>query len=171
MTVTYRQVMADIRIRKRKRLRNKEVKALSEELSSILGVQIDFGDEPVDRAESPEFDLIFVGNDILGLIKDEKPFLTIRGVLRYKPALRYVTVDMGAVPYLTNGADCMGPGITDADESIAEGDLVWIKDIKNNVPLAIGISLRSGADLKKKEAGKAIKTLAHVGDKLWKAGE
>ncbi len=163
--------MADIRIRKRKRLRNKEVKALSDELSSILGVQIDFGDEPVDRAESPDFDLIFVGNDILGLIKDEKPFLTIRGVLRYKPVLRSVTVDMGAVPYLTNGADCMGPGITDADENIAEGDFVWIKDIKNNVPLAIGVALRSGADLKKKQSGKAIKTLTNVGDKLWKAGE
>ena len=78
---------------------------------------------------------------------------------------------MGAVPFITNGADCMGPGIVDADESIQEGDYVWIRDVKNQVPLAVGQALRSGADLKAKQPGKAIKSINNVGDKLWKAGE
>ena len=91
--------------------------------------------------------------------------------MKYRPAARSVTVDMGAVPFVTNGADVMGPGITDADESIAEGDLVWIKDVKNGAPLAIGKALRSGAELKNKAGGKAIKTIHYVGDKLWKTGE
>ncbi len=163
--------MAEIRIRKRKRLRNKEAKALADEISAAVGVPVFGGDEPVDRAESPDFDLIYVGNDILGMIVDEKPFLTLRGVLRYEPTKRYVTIDMGAVPFIANGADCMGPGIVEADPEIAEGDFVWIRDIKNKRPLAVGIALRSGADLAKKESGKAIKTLNTVGDKLWKAGE
>ena len=163
--------MADIRIRKRKRLRNKETKALSEELESVLGVPVFSDSEPVDRAESTDMDLIIVSNDILGFIIDEKPFLTVRGVLKYKPVKRFVTVDMGAVPFLTNGADCMGPGIVDADESIQEGDFVWIRDIKNQVPLAVGQALCSGADLKAKKPGKAIKSINNVGDKLWKAGE
>ena len=46
--------MAEIRIRKRKRLRNKEAKALSDEISAIVGVPVFTGDEPIDRAESPE---------------------------------------------------------------------------------------------------------------------
>jgi hypothetical protein len=108
-------IMADIRIRKRKRLRNKEVKALSEELESVLGVPVFSDSEPVDRAESTDMDLIIVSNDILCFIIGEKPFLTVRGVLKYKPVRRFVTVDMGAVPFITNGADCMGPGIVDAD--------------------------------------------------------
>ena len=163
--------MADIRMRKRKRLRNKEVKALSEELESVLGVPVFSDSEPVDRAESTDMDLIIVSNDILGFIIGEKPFLTVRGVLKYKPVRRFVTVDMGAVPFITNGADCMGPGIVDADESIQEGDYVWIRDVKNQVPLAVGQALRSGADLKAKQPGKAIKSINNVGDKLWKAGE
>lgn len=144
---------------------------MAEELSAAGGIAVDFGKGPVDRAESPDFDLIFVGNDILALISEGKAFFTVRGVLKYRPVKHYVTVDMGAVPYLINGADCMGPGIVDADDDIAEGDLVWIRDVKNNAPLAIGRALRSGSELKLKKPGKAIKALTCVGDKLWKEGE
>ena len=163
--------MADIMVRKRKRMREKEVKALREQFSEIFGVET-FGEkDAVDMAESSEYNLIFVNNDILGLVNEGKPFLTVRGLLKYKPEARAVTVDMGAVPYVTNGADIMGPGIVDADPSIQEGDLVWIRDIKNRVPLAVGMALRSGNSLKSKEKGKAIKAIHNVGDKLWKTGE
>ena len=163
--------MADIRIRKRKRMRGKEIKVISSELEEIFGVPVFTEDDTVDIAESSEFDLLFVDNDILGLVIEGRPFLTVRGVIKYKPIKRYVTVDMGAVPYITNGADCMGPGIVEADTSISSGDLVWIRDEKNKVPLAIGVSERSGEELLKRSSGKAIKTIHNVGDKLWKTGE
>lgn len=166
-----RRVMADIMIRKRKRMRSKEIKALSAQLEEILGVPVFNENEAVDMAESSEFNLIFVGNDILGIVRDGVPFLTVRGVLEYAPEKRYVTVDMGAVPFVVNGADVMGPGIIDADPDIKEGDMVWIRDVNNQRPLAIGASLRSGADLASKQPGKAIKSLHYVGDKLWKTGE
>lgn len=163
--------MADIRIRKRKRLRNKEVRALADQMEEQIGIRAFEGELPVDRAESPDFDLIFVGNDIFGLVKDDVPFLTVRGVLEYNPEKRFVTVDMGAVPFITNGADCMGPGIVEADDDIAEGDYVWIRDIRNKRCLAIGVAMRDTAALRGKKPGKAIKSLTYVGDKLWKAGE
>ncbi len=170
MSYALRGPMADIRIRKRKRLREKEAKALAGELEALLGAKVFDESLPVDRAESTDFDLIFVGNDILGLIKDGKPFLTVRGVLRYRPERRFVTVDMGAVPFITNGADCMGPGIVEADDGISAGDLVWIRDVKNMACLAVGTSLRDSAGLRSKRPGKAIISLNNVGDKLWKAG-
>ena len=163
--------MADIMIRKRKRMRVKEVKALSREMEEIFGTPVFTEDDAVDIAESAGFSLIFVGGDILGLVADGKPFLTIRGVMKYKPEKRYVTVDMGAVPYVANGADIMGPGIVESDPEIKEGDLVWIRDIKNRAPLAVGIALRPAEEMVSKEPGKAIKTIHFVGDKLWKTGE
>ena len=163
--------MADIRIKKRKRMREKEVKSLASQLSTIFDAEVFTEKDAVDIAESSDFDLIFVNNDILGLIYEGNPFLTVRGILKYRPEKRAVTVDMGAVPYVTNGADVMGPGIVEADDGIAEGDLVWIRDIKNRVPLAVGVALRDSSGLKAKEKGKAIKTLHNVGDKLWKSGE
>ncbi|MDR1404535.1 MAG: RNA-binding protein [Candidatus Methanoplasma sp.] len=163
--------MADIRVRKRKRMRGKDIKAISSELEAALGVRIFTEDDPVDMAESSDFDLLFVGGDILGLVYGGRPFLTVRGVIRYKPAKRFVTVDMGAVPFITNGADCMGPGIIEADDQICPGDLVWIRDVRNKMPLAIGISERSGEELMQKKPGKAIKNIHNVGDRLWKSGE
>lgn len=163
--------MSDIMIRKRKRMRSKEVKALAKELEDSLGVPVFSEGDAVDMAESSDYNVIYVGPDILGMVYDGKPFLTVRGVLKYKPTLKHVTVDMGAVPFVTNGADVMGPGITDAEESIQEGDLVWIRDIKNGVPLAIGMALRSSEELRSKAPGKAIKSIHFAGDKLWKTGE
>ncbi|MCL2147722.1 MAG: RNA-binding protein [Methanomassiliicoccaceae archaeon] len=163
--------MADIRIRKRKRMRAKEIKALSSELEGALGAPVFTEDDPVDFAESSDFDLLFVGGDILGLVYGGRPFLTVRGVMKYAPAKRHVTVDMGAVPFITNGADCMGPGIVDADPSIKAGDLVWIRDVRNGMPLAIGVSERDGGELALKAPGKAVRSIHNVGDKLWKTGE
>jgi len=163
--------MADIMIRKRKRLRSKEVKAYSEELQNVLGIAAFTQDDAVDLAESSEFNVIYVNGEILAMVYQGRTFLTVRGLLKYKPLTKFVTVDMGAVPYVTNGADIMGPGIVDADPMIKEGDMVWIRDIKNLVPLAIGISSLSGEELKKGSKGKAIKTLHNVGDKLWRADE
>ena len=163
--------MADIRIKKRKRMREKDAKALALSLSETVGVPVFSENEPVDTAESTDYGLIFAGGEIVGIIYEEKPFLTIRGILKYKPTKRFVTVDMGAVPFISNGADAMGPGITDADPEIEEGDMVWIRDIKNEVPLGIGVALRPASGLLAKEPGKAVKTIHYVGDKLWKTGE
>ena len=163
--------MADIMIRKRKRIRSKEAKAYSEEIGRVLGITSFTSDDAVDLAESSEFNVIFVNGEILGLVYEGKAFLTVRGLLKYKPQRKFVTVDMGAVPYVTNGADIMAPGITDADIDIQAGDMVWIRDIRNLVPLAVGVSLLSGGELKKGGKGKAIKSVHNVGDKLWKTDE
>ncbi len=163
--------MSDVMVRKRKRMRDKEVRSLAQRLEEATGVPVFTPEDGVDSAESSEFDLIFVKGDILGLVLDGRPFLTIRGILKYRPTRRYVTVDMGAVAYVTNGADVMGPGITEADPGIAEGDLVWVRDSNNGAPLAVGVALRAGPDLAAKTPGKAVKTIHYVGDRLWKTGE
>ena len=163
--------MADIMIRKRKRLRSKDVKAYSEEIERRLGIASFTADDAVDLAESSEFDVIFVNGEILAMVYKGMTFLTVRGILKYKPSKKFVTVDMGAVPFVRNGADIMGPGITDADAEINAGDMVWIRDVKNLVPLATGISSVSGEELRKGGKGKVIQTVHYAGDKLWKNDE
>lgn len=163
--------MSEIRIRKRHRLREKELKALDEELHSRLGVDVFVPGESVDRAESTEFDVLFIDKEVQGIVFQGKAFLTVRGLLKHTPSKAYVVVDMGAVPYVTKGADVMGPGIVDADPSILPGDLVWIKDVKNGRPLAIGEALIPGEEMRTRSPGKAIKNIHHVADKLWKVDE
>ena len=88
--------MSDIRVRKRRRLREKEVKALAEEMAAALGVEPFGPGVPVDRAESTDFDILFINNIAEGLVYNGKVFLTVR-LLRNRPEKASVTVDMGAV--------------------------------------------------------------------------
>jgi len=163
--------MSDIRIKKRGRLREKEIKALSEEISQKVGIQVFTLKDTIDKAESSDFDVIFVNNEILAMVISGKAFLTVKGLLRYNPPRSFVTVDMGAVPFVVKGADIMGPGIVDADMEIRPGDFVWVRDVKNLRALAIGEAIVSGMEMLQKKPGKAIKSIHYVGDKLWKYDE
>ena len=163
--------MSDLRLRKRHRLRQKEIAAISSRLDESLGTRTFSELEAVDMAEAPNFDVIFVGGKILAFVLDSVPFLTVRGLLRYGATKRFVTVDMGAVKFVYNGADVMGPGIVEADPAISSGDLVWIRDMKNNQPLAIGRAIYTAQQMVLKEKGKAVSSIHHVGDKLWAVDE
>ncbi len=163
--------MSELRVRKRKRLREKEVKALSEAISNKVGVPVFSTDNTVDQAESSDMDIVFVDGEVDAFIQEGKPFLTVRGLLKYNATRSFVTVDMGAIRFVINGADIMGPGIVEADVNIQPGDLVWVRDEKNRKPLAVGQALITGEEMIAKKPGKAIKSILFVGDKLWKLDE
>lgn len=163
--------VSEIRVRKRKRLREKELRALTETMVEVLGIEPLTPKDTVDTAEGPDFELVFVNNVIEGIIVEGQPFLAVRGLLKRKASKRYVTVDMGAVPYVTNGADVMAPGIVEVDPAVREGDLVWIRDVTHKRPLAVGKALVSAEVMAAKAPGKAIKNLHFVGDKIWKFDE
>lgn len=163
--------MTDLRLRKRHRLRQKEIAALSHQIDNSLGTKSFSELDAVDMAEGPEYDVVFVDGKILAFLPSGTPFLTIRGLLRYNATKRFVTVDMGAVRFVYNGADTMGPGIVATDSEIKEGDLVWIRDVKNLRPLAVGRALVPAETMVRKEKGKAVASIHHVGDKLWLVDE
>ena len=163
--------MSELRIRKRKRLREKEIRALADEISAKVGAPVFAVGDTVDMAEGPDFDVVLVSNQIVAFIMEGKAFLTVRGLLKYPSIKAYATVDMGAIKFVINGADVMGPGIVDADESLSPGDYVWVRDERNLKPLAIGVALISGPEMKSKRPGKAVRSLFFVGDKLWKYDE
>ncbi|MHA1717344.1 MAG: PUA domain-containing protein [Promethearchaeota archaeon] len=92
------------------------------------------------------------------------PFIPFARKMNFK----CVIVDQPAVPYITDGADVMRPGIVEFDSSIKENDIVGIKDEKNRVIIAVGITLYNFDDMMRLTKGKVIKTLHYAGDKLFK---
>lgn len=163
--------MSEIHLRKRHRLRQKEIVSLSGELESVLGVKTFSIDDTVDMAEGQDFEVVYVNGKIMAFKPEGRIFLTVRGFLMYHALKRYVTVDMGAVKFVYNGADVMGPGIVGFDSDIREGDMVWIRDVKNLRPLAVGRAIVSAQTMALKEKGKAVVSIHHVGDKLWMLDE
>jgi PUA domain protein len=159
--------MTEYKIRRRHRLRQKEVESLFSTIDDVMGTKTVTEKATVDRAEAPGFDVLFIDNSLVAMVIEGAPFLTVRGILKYGATKRYVTVDMGAVRFVANGADVMGPGIVEVADSISEGDLVWVRDERNSRPLAIGRAVMSAEEMRTKPKGKSVLSIHHVGDKLW----
>ena len=121
----------------------------------------------VELIETDLEDIILIDGTPMIMWIDNEPFPTIKGALELDIKSKYVVVDMGAVKFVIKGADIMSPGITDADPNVKEGDLVIIVDETHRKPLATGRSLISGPEMVENTGGKAVKTIHHIGDKLW----
>src|ERR1051326_7294176 len=164
-------VSEEPRIRRRARLRNKESGDLLAQLSAYLGgAKLWPETAAVETGEFNDRALLVVDNKVLGLFDGALPegpaFLTVRGLLAYRPASRFVTVYMGAVRFVANGADIMAPGIVAADPQLQPGDWCWIRDEKNGQPLAVGKALVPGTAMVRGK-GKAVKSIHYLGDKIW----
>lgn len=148
---------------KRKTLNRRTANKLVEELSSL------FGEIDAERFESAVLDeaTVYLLDDVIEFVRDGDdlyPYLAGTHVDR----LPRVVVDMGAIPYVCNGADIMAPGITDMD-SFEAGDLVVVRDVTHGKALAIGRALKSKSEIEAVKKGRVVESLHYVGDRLWGA--
>ncbi|WP_435070239.1 RNA-binding protein [Haloplanus sp. C73] len=153
-------------VKSRHHLRSDEIRDLETSLESKLGVDVD-GDsyERVDLVGT-DFDLVLVDGEPHVFFVDGDPFLTVRGANAFPPERRVVTVDAGAVQFVSDGADVMRPGIVEADDVIDPDDLVIIVEETHGKALAVGRALEPGADMVG-DSGKVVESVHHVGDDLY----
>jgi len=162
----------DWSIRKRRPVRRKNIAPLLKALESSLGIDLSVDGAFLEMAEYGPWQMVFVDKvakaiEVKNSDNERFTFLTLRGFLEHNDAAKWVEVDHGAIPFLMNGADCMVAGVQAADEDIAVGELVWIRDMTHKKPLAIGWSTMEGQEMASATKGKGIKTLHWVGDELW----
>lgn len=153
-------------IRSRHHLRSDAVSDLEATLAAQFGVSLDAESfELIEFADS-DLEVVLVDGEPLLAYFDGEPAPTVSGANVLDPERHVVTVDAGAVSFVSDGADVMRPGIVEADEDIAPGDLVVIVEEAHQKSLAIGRSRVAGEDLLGPE-GKVIDSLHHVGDELF----
>jgi PUA domain protein len=155
------------KIKNRHRLKTKQIKNLQSELYEIFETYFFNEKSSVEIGDYEEYNVIFIDSEPCFIFYKNNVIFTLYGINKFKPKNNYVIVDMGAVKFVTNGADVMCPGIIDADKNIKPDQQVWICDEKNKKPLAVGISEINGEQMITEEKGKAISTIHWVGDKLW----
>lgn len=155
------------KIKNRHTLKTKEIRLLLDNIKNSFNEIFFDENSSVEAGDIEGIKIIVVNNEPCFFMHDDKIFFTFFGINKFKPQKKFVVVDMGAIRFITNGADIMSPGIVDADKNITEGDSVWISDEKNHKPLAVGLALISGEQMANKTSGKAIKNIHYVGDKLW----
>ena len=155
-----------MKIKSRNVLRKTDEKALINDIEEAFGDTVVFRNRKLELVETDEAEFIFVDGEPILFRIEGKIFPTVRGALKLTPSRRKVVVDPGAVRFIINGADVMGPGIVEADPEIKEGDLVIVVEKAHGKALAIGKALMPGKDMVGK-SGKAIKSVHYVGDELW----
>ena len=95
------------------------------------------------------------------------PFLSQKSLLEKFP---YVTVDMGAVKFMCNGANVMRPGIINYSE-FEKDEIVCVKEESQNKFLAVGKAIVSSSELEMMKKGKVIENMHYISDQYWEIGK
>ncbi len=119
-----------------------------------------------DRVELIDNEVYTVNNRPWYVKLNNRLFPAINRLLEHN-FLKKVTVDMGAVQFVTTGADVFRPGIKVIDETIEKDEVVVVVDERHGKPLAVGVALLSGKEIKALDKGKVVKIVHYVGDRVW----
>lgn len=155
-----------MKVSSRHHLRSDEVRAIEDALAKRLGIEIEAATFELVEFADESFDVGLIDGDPYVWYPAEDPFLTVQGANAYEPTNQIVTVDTGAISFVSDGADVMRPGITEADPDIQPGDLVIVVEEAHGKALAIGEALTTGDDMVGEE-GKVVTSRHHVGDELF----
>ncbi len=150
-------------------LRKKEAKRFLREIAEKENIDIiNFLNLKFEVVELTFNHFIFLINGHPSFIKSDIVFPTLINdyVLNQFSTL---TVDMGAVPYICNGANVMAPGIVKVDGSFKIDDLVVILDENFSKKIALCKVLYNSIKISEKKHGKVAINLHYVNDKYWEA--
>jgi PUA domain protein len=153
-------------VKSRHHLRADAIDEIQTALAENLGVDLTAENFEKVEFDDSDWNVVLVDGDPFVLYVDDEPFLTVQGLNAHPPTDHVVTVDAGAVSFVSDGADVMRPGIVEADDDIAPGDLVAINEESHGKFLAVGRALEPGGDMVG-DSGKVVESIHHVGDELF----
>ncbi|HSA98355.1 MAG TPA: PUA domain-containing protein [Candidatus Nitrosotenuis sp.] len=107
--------------------------------------------------------LIGEGITALKIGQNYLPFLTDLKMLEKFPS---VTVDMGAVKFMCNGANVMRPGVKSFTE-FEKGQVVCIVEESQKKILAVGRALVSSKEMSEMTKGQVVENLHYISDTYW----
>jgi len=150
-------------------LKEKEAKKIILDFSQKFKVDPErlFGSKPrIELAEAQVADIFIIdGKPLLARFHGALlPTLIFNDLFSSLPK---IVVNMGAIPYICNGADVMAPGVVNIDGDFNKNDLLLIVDERYCKPVAIGAALLNSEDMRSIKQGKIAKSIHYVGDKLW----
>ncbi|UCH02000.1 MAG: DUF1947 domain-containing protein [Candidatus Bathyarchaeota archaeon] len=151
-------------------LKKKEAKRVQERISQAL--KIDRSDA-FNRKASFEVMSIDVEKKVF-LIDGKPEFIEVDGeifpvlinanVLNQLPS---ITVDMGAVPHICNGANVMAPGVTKVNGSFNADSIIVVLEERYLKKIAIAKALYNSNEIANKKHGKVAENLHYISDKFW----
>jgi PUA domain protein len=155
-----------MQVKSRHHLRSDGIARLEDALTDRFGIALDAGSyERVVLVDAP-FEVVLADGEPVAFTIDGEFAPTVRGANEFPPAERVVTVDAGAVSFVSDGANVMRPGIVEADPDIEANDLVTIAEETHGKTLAIGRATTAGEGMVG-DSGMVVESIHHVGDDLY----
>ena len=150
-------------------LKSKKAKQILNEVSERLKVNVEtfFGSKANVEVVVADVGKIYLvsGKPLFFKIGEKTlPTLLFSDFISHAPK---IVVDMGAVPYVCNGADIMAPGIVRVEGEFRKDDFVLVVDEKHGKPIALGESLIDAETARKTRQGVVVHTVHFVSDKIW----
>jgi len=154
-------------------LKKGEIKDILNSINNLFGDSIskEIGNKASFKTTTLDegIDIIYV-NDTNSFIKIGNNFIPSLKLLISLPKEkipRKIVIDMGAVPFISKGADVMRPGIKEIDPLIEKDGPVIVVDERHGKPIAVGIAMYSFTEMNSMKEGKVIKNIHFIGDKIW----
>jgi len=119
----------------------------------------------IQVVELEESHSLFIGENFFAVKVDNNvlPLLTNEDTLKLFPS---VSVDMGAIRFVCNGAKIMRPGIVSMEE-FNQDDIVVVKDDRHGKYIAVGVALVASKEAQAMSKGHIIDNMHYVSDKFW----
>ena len=161
-----------VRLGRRYHIKVRRIKQILTEAAKSLNVDISNVVEKGSRVEVveviPKGEIIVIDDRAAFIQRDEHvvPTLLNEQVLKQLPSVR---VDVGAVPYICNGADLMAPGVVNFEGDFKKGDIVVIVDERFSRGIAVARTLYDAGETAEKRQGKIAVNLHFIGDAFWDA--
>lgn len=157
-------------IKHRRFLKEKEAAQIIQEFQQKTKININelFETEKpsLEVAETPVAKVYFInGKPAIANYKNTLiPTLLFDKALQTLPK---ITVNMGAIPHICNGADLMAPGVVKIQDNYQQNDYALVVDERHQKPLAIVTTLSDAQTTRGLTHGKIAKNTHYVGDALW----
>jgi len=165
-----------LKIHQRHMMNNKDKRKLIQDICNALHLT---EEHQLDEILTPKSDVewikldqnqeLYVINRILAFWHTDQGYIPLLSFLLRKDTTLYpsVVVDVGAIKFVSKGADVMRPGIIKIDPHIQENDIVIVRDPTQLKSLAVGQALYSAAEMERMDKGKVIHCLHSLIDPIW----
>ncbi len=166
-----------MKVSRRHPISEKELDEVLRDIRGTVGVDLGevlSGEELVElgHVKDPEVERILIARGrVVAFERKERWLPTLHPLLELGSGAfgHAVVVDMGAVKPIASGADVMVPGIVEVRGGFERGDGVVVLDERNERPLAVGIARFDASEIERRDRGRAVENVHHVGDELWEA--
>tara|TARA_B100000029_G_scaffold260726_1_gene257120 strand:- start:704 stop:1159 length:456 start_codon:yes stop_codon:yes gene_type:complete len=135
---------------------NQISKKWNRDLPKIKNIKVHYVDDNAQILVGANFKILRLEDEFI-------PFLSESELLESFPN---VTVDMGAVKFMCNGANVMRPGIKN-HTVFSKDEIVCIVEESQHKFLAVGKSLIDSSEMEQMTKGEVLKNLHYISDKYW----